>query len=117
MAQLIALAAAAAAAAAATTVGMSLSVISAALALMTLLAVLAYHAFRPYLILGKDKDHLHVNAPRVDFDRRRGTTYPSGVPNTWYAICFSEEVVVGATAPMHVRALGQVCGSCVCASI
>jgi phenylpropionate dioxygenase-like ring-hydroxylating dioxygenase large terminal subunit len=52
------------------------------------------------------KDHLHECAPRQQFDVRRGDSYPA-VPNTWYALAYSNELVAGDSKPLHVRALGQ----------
>lgn len=49
----------------------------------------------------------HEQLPRSEFDARRGLSYHPKVPNTWYALAFSAEVVAGAEAPLHVRALGQ----------
>lgn len=68
-------------------------------------AIIAWRSLRPYLILGQPFDM--SDAPRAEFDQRRGSSYPQGVPNTWYAVAFSEEVRAGAEAPLHIRAFGQ----------
>lgn len=55
------------------------------------------------LIMQKPIDYQAI--PRVDHDKKRGMTYPTTMPNTWYHFVDSSELTVGKV--MEVRALNR----------
>ena len=60
---------------------------------------------RPYLVPSDPSTCLNPPS-RGEHDARRSLTYPAGVPNGWYQLCYVSDVP--SSSPLEVRALGQV---------